>query len=59
MRLLNFGPEKHVGEDENRSEIPFRPLVMKQVMFPPHVGTEFGKQFSGHGRLHGTMTPEA
>jgi hypothetical protein len=49
MRFLNFGPEKHIGEDENRSEIPFRPLVMKQVMFPPHVVVpEFGNPVLGN-----------
>jgi hypothetical protein len=35
--LLNMGPKKPIGEDENRSEIPCRVLVMLQVMFKPNV----------------------
>jgi hypothetical protein len=46
---LNFGPEKHVGVDKNRSEVPFRVLVMKQVMFTPNVVVpEFGNPGLGN-----------
>jgi len=50
--MLNMGPKKPIGEDENRSEIPCRPLVMLQVMFKPNVvEPEFGNPVLGNAMV--------
>jgi hypothetical protein len=47
--MLNMGPKKPIGEDENRSKIPCRLLVMLQVMFKPNVvEPEFGNPVLGN-----------
>jgi hypothetical protein len=49
---LNMGPKKPIGENENRSEIPCRPLVMLQVMFKPNVvEPEFGNPVLGNAMV--------
>jgi hypothetical protein len=47
-----MGPKKPIGEDENRSEIPCRLLVMLQVMFKPSVVVpEFGNPILGNAMV--------
>ena len=50
--MLNMGPKKPIGEDENSSEIPCRMLVMLQVMFKPNVvEPEFGNPVLGNAMV--------
>ena len=50
--MLNMGPKKPIGEDENRSKIPFRLLMMKQMMFKPDVvEPEFGNPVLGNAMV--------
>jgi hypothetical protein len=47
-----MGPKKPIGEDENRSEIPFWLLVMLQVMFKPNViESEFDNPVVGNAMI--------
>ncbi len=57
--FLNMGTEKPIGKDKNRSEIPFRLFMMKQVMFAPNaVKRELGNPVLGNAMvgLHATTT---
>ncbi|HEY8031278.1 MAG TPA: hypothetical protein VIF02_02580 [Methylocella sp.] len=50
--FLNMGTEKPIGKDKNRSEIPFRLFMMKQVMFAPNaVKRELGNPVLGNAMV--------